>query len=134
MINGHIGNVSKFKRGLIWDDNPEVGDTIHITAIATGFRMNLINVVGSDMGKLILIDKDFKYKDDIENISSGEITLPDEVININKIGYSTVENVRKFHFEPEQKPVLALDGKENRSELENVAAIRRVARHVKTEE
>lgn len=135
MINENIGNVNKFKRGLIWDDNPEAGDTIHITAIATGFKMNLINVVGSDMGKLILIDKDFKYKDKREEIPvSGEINLPDEPVNINKVGYNTMENIRKFHFNENEKPVLVLSENANRSELENIAAIRRVVRHTKTEE
>lgn len=130
MIIEHIGSVNKFKRGLIWDD-PSVGDTIHITAIATGFKMNLINVAGSDMGKLILIDKTFVYKDDK---TSGEITLPDEIININKVGYSTSENGRKFHFNDNQIPVLILSGNSRKNELENIAAIRRMARHTKTEE
>lgn len=133
MINEHIGSVNKFKRGLIWDD-PSVGDTIHITAIATGFKMNLINVAGSDMGKLILIDKDFAYKDENENLSTGEITLPDEIININKVGYSTSENGRKFNFNEDQIPVLILSGNSRKNELENIAAIRRVARHPKGDE
>lgn len=133
MINEHIGSVNKFKRGLIWDD-PSVGDTIHITAIATGFKMNLINVAGSDMGKLILIDKDFAYKDENENLSTGEISLPDEIININKVGYSTSENGRKFHFNEDQIPVLILSGNSRKNELENIAAIRRVARHPKGDE
>ena len=134
MINEHIGSVSKFKRGLRWDDDPNIGDTIHITAIATGFKMNLIDVVGADLGKLIIIDNNFKYKDETEDIYNGEITLPNENININKIGFSTVENVRKFHFNIDDKPVLILAQNSNRSELENIAAIRRVARHSRPEE
>lgn len=133
MINEHIGNVNKFKRGLIWDEDSN-DDTICITAIATGFKMNLINLAGSDMGKLILIEKDFTYKKEEENISSGEITLPDEIININKVGYSTSENERKFHFNSDEKPALILSENSNRSDLENIAAIRRVARHPKTNE
>lgn len=133
MINEHIGNVNKFKRGLIWDEDSN-DDTIRITAIATGFKMNLINLAGSDMGKLILIEKDFTYKKEEENISSGEITLPDEIININKVGYSTSENERKFHFNSDEKPALILSENSNRSDLENIAAIRRVARHPKTNE
>lgn len=128
MINSYIGNVSKFKRGLVWDDDPAVEDTIHITAIATGFRMNLVNVVGSDAGKLILIEPDFKYSNELPKDSGGEIILPNENFNISKVGFNTAENIRKFHFAPDEKPVLIVDENTSKSELESVAAIRRVVR------
>ena len=122
-ISERTGGTRHFKHGLVLDDDPEFGDKVQITVIATGFKMNLVGFNATDLGKLIIIDKDFEYHKDEQ---SGEITLPDEDININKIGYSTTENVRKFAFSPENKPVLIVEPGQNRSELENVAAIRRV--------
>ncbi|MBQ9711487.1 MAG: cell division protein FtsZ [Bacteroidales bacterium] len=126
MITEYTGKVNKFKRGLIYDDDPNAGDTIRITAIATGFKMNLINITGSNVGKLILIPRDFKYEDRTEDIQDGEISLTEEV-NINKVGFNTMENKKKFHYD--EKPVLILEPGQSKSELEATAAIRRVQRH-----
>ncbi|MBQ8069858.1 MAG: cell division protein FtsZ [Bacteroidales bacterium] len=126
MITEYTGKVNKFKRGLIYDDDPNAGDTIRITAIATGFKMNLINITGSNVGKLILIPRDFKYEDRTDDIQDGEISLTEEV-NINKVGFNTMENKKKFHYD--EKPVLILEPGQSKSELEATAAIRRVQRH-----
>ena len=126
MITEYTGSVSKFKRGLIYDDDPNVGDTIHITAIATGFKMNLIGLTGSDFGKLIMLDKDFVYNPHPSVADKeGEIVLPEENVVIKKVGYNTAENVRKYRFNPDDKPVLILEPGQSKSELESVAAIRR---------
>lgn len=122
LISKHTGGSRTFKQGLVYDDNPEVGDKIQITVIAVGFKMNLVGITGADLGKLIMIDKDFVYQPDTE--LKGEMELPDVDITINKVGYSTTENVRKFHFE--EKPELLTGVK---SELESVAAIRRSLHH-----
>jgi cell division protein FtsZ len=122
LISKHTGGSRTFKQGLVYDDNPEVGDKIQITVIAVGFKMNLVGITGADLGKLIMIDKDFVYEPDSE--LKGEMDLPDVDITINKVGYSTTENVRKFHFE--EKPTLLTGSK---SELEGVAAIRRSLHH-----
>lgn len=122
LISKHTGGSRTFKQGLVYDDNPEVGDKIQITVIAVGFKMNLVGITGADLGKLIMIDKDFVYQPDTE--LKGEMDLPDVDITINKVGYSTTENVRKFHFE--EKPELLTGVK---SELESVAAIRRSLHH-----
>ena len=125
MITEYTGSVSKFKRGLIYDDSPEAGDTVRITAIATGFKMNLLGLTGSDFGKLIMIDKNFVYDPHPSDKEEGEIVLPEEYISIKKVGYNNAENVRKFHFSPENKPLLILRPGQSKSELESVAAIRR---------
>ena len=124
MIQEYTGSVSKYNRGIIYDESPDVGDTIHITAIATGFKMNLIGVAGADMGKLILIDKDFRYENQ-PLTTEGEIILPKEDINVKKVGWNMTENVRKFNFTPEQRPALVLEPGQSKSELESTAAIRR---------
>ena len=123
LISKHTGGSRTFKQGLVYDDNPDVGDKIQITVIAVGFKMNLVGITGADLGKLIMIDKDFVYEPSGE-VKGGEMVLPDVDITINKVGYSTTENVRKFHFE-EKPDLLALP----RTELEGVAAIRRSLHH-----
>ena len=127
LIAEHTGGTRKFKQGLVYDENPEVGDKIQITVIATGFKMNLIGITGTDLGKLILIDKDFEYKPE-ETPRGEESSLPDEDIETIKVGYSTTDNVRKFNFAPDKKPVLILPPGQSKSELEEIAAIRRAPR------
>ena len=131
LIAEQTGGTRHFKHGLVLNDDPDFGDKIQITVIATGFKMNLVHITGTDLGKLIIIDKDFEYHKDER---SGEILLPDEDININKIGYSTTENVRKFDYSEENKPALILSPGQSKSELESVAAIRRVVKHHSDEE
>ena len=122
LISEHTGGSTRtFKQGLVYDDNPEVGDKVQITVIAVGFKMNLIGITGADLGKLILIDKDFTYQPETE--VKGEMELPDVEIVINKVGYSTSKNTPKFHYD--SKPVLILEPGQSKSELEGVAAIRR---------
>lgn len=133
MINQYTGSVNKFKRGIIYDENPEIGDTIRITAIATGFKMNLIGIAGNDLGKLILIPNNYQYEDSLPT-ENGEVVLPEENIRINKLGLNTSENCRKFHFTPDKKPVLILEPGQSKAELEEVAAIRRTVRRPRTEE
>lgn len=125
LITEYTGKVHKFKRGIIYDESPECGDKIKITVIATGFKMNLIGITGSDLGKLILIDKNFKYNPGL-NSEDGEIILPEENIQINKVGFNTMENIRKFHFDTENKPVLILEPGQSKAELEEISAIKRV--------
>lgn len=121
-ISEHTGNANNFKRGLIWDDDPEIGDTIHITAIATGFKFN--SLIGPDinLGNIIRIPKDFVY-------DKNEMARTDGIIlyenTSSHIGYSTKENLRIFDFDLDQKPALVVSVGESLSELENVPAIRR---------
>ena len=125
LISDHTGGTRTFKQGIVYDDSPEVGDKVQITVIAVGFKMNLVGITGTDLGKLIMIDKDFTYNPSVE--MKGEMELPEVEITINKVGYSTTENVRKFHYD--DKPALILQPGQSKSELEGVAAIRRSLRH-----
>ena len=126
LISSYTGTVDKSKRGLIWDDNPECGDTIHITIIATGFQADISQLTGNDFGKLIIINKDTVFDDDYRT-RIGEVPQPDEAV-INKIGYNTIENVPHFHFD--SKPALVVTSRTDMSQIENVAAIRRCTRKV----
>lgn len=122
-IEEYTGNANNFKRGLVWDDDPTIEDTISITAIATGFKFN--DLIGPDvnLGKIIQINKDFVY--DKHALAKGEgISLGDST-NVH-IGFNTKENVRNFRFDPEHCPALITNDGESLSELENTPAIRRV--------
>lgn len=128
----YIGDVDKYKKGLIYTDDPEFGDKVKITAIATGFKMNLIGITGTNAGKLIMIDKNYVAESNEYSTpkkgENGEIILPDvaeEEIQVHKVGFNSSVNVRKFHFSEDSRPALVLNPGESRSLLENEAAIRR---------
>ena len=105
------------------DENPEVGDKISITVIATGFKMNMLSsITDINLGNTIIIDNDFVY-DRNAALSQGT-ELPEPPANI-KIGYNDSSNVRKFHFEEGQVPVLIVSDGQSISALESVTAIRR---------
>lgn len=109
------GSANNFKRGLIFDDDPEVGDTIHITAIATGFR--IAELIGPDGGEsnYIRVPYDFVY--DRESALKGQgVSLPSNDASPKE---------RSFRFNPDEKPALLVTTNMNISELEGVPAIKR---------
>lgn len=125
MINEYTGNANNFKRGLIWDEDPEVGDKVTITVIATGFNFGgLDRMTPRALGNIIMINEDFKYD---RTSLRDEIELQD-VPNSIKIGYNTSANVRTFNFSQEQKPIMILSPNQRIADIENVAAIRRAAK------
>ena len=122
-INEYTGNANNFKRGIIFDENPDVGDKISITVIATGFKMNMLgSITDLNLGNIIMIDQDFVYNR--QAAQSGGIELPDPPECV-KIGYKDSNNNRKFHFAEGEVPVLIVNDGESISNLEVVPAIRR---------
>lgn len=123
-ISEYTGRANNFKRGLIWDDDPNIGDTIKITSIVTGLHFS--DVIGQtrDMGNYIMINKDFKYDKTKMSQTEGISLVADS--SSQQIGFNTKSNVCKFKFDPDQKPALILDKGEGISELENIPAIRRI--------
>ena len=119
-IASYTGGANNFKHGLIWDDDPEIGDTIHITAIATGFRINAVLGPDVDAGTIISIPADYVF--DKSGGKSGEIPLD----TTSHIGFNTAANRSRFKYDPENPPVL-LTGEESKlNELEITPAIRRI--------
>lgn len=128
-ISEYTGNVKKFKTGLVWMTDPEIGDKIQITAIATGFKVNdLRKIARTDLGNMILIGKDFKFERQPQPEPEDEINLTGKV---KIIGYNTSDNVKRFHFDPDKKPSLAVEHGQNIAELERVPAIKRADRSEK---
>lgn len=125
-IDEYTGRANNFKRGLIWDDNPEIGDTIRITSIVTGLRFSDVIGPSRDMGNYIMINKDFVYDKNSAAREDGVSLPPDS--SSQQIGFNTKSNVRKFNYDQDNKPVLIVAKGEQLSELENVPAIRRIQR------
>ena len=131
MIKSYTGKANNFKTGLVFDDNPDFGDKVSITVIVTGINMPLAQPQ-TDLGNIITIDNNFTYKKYTPALEDG-IVLPE--VRSYKIGYNNTASRKKIVFEDGQKPVLLVSEGENRSELENTAAIRRKAlRTTKREE
>ena len=124
MIKTYTGKANNFKTGLVFDDDPEFGDKVNITVIVTGINMPLIQPQ-VDMGNIITIDSTFTYRKDAPAENDGEIRLSE--VRSYKIGYNNASVRKKIVFEEGCKPVLLVGEGDNRSELENTAAIRRKA-------
>ena len=76
----------------------------------------------NDLGNIILIDNNFVY--DKEALAAeGGIELPE--VRSQKIGYNNANERKRIHFEEGTKPALLVSEGQDKSELENTAAIRR---------
>ncbi|MCQ2135612.1 MAG: cell division protein FtsZ [Bacteroidales bacterium] len=120
-IREKLGGANRFKRGIVYNDDPDFGDKVMVTIIATGIRMSLLNdAMGSNQGNYIFIDEDYTYE-----VGAGgeEIILEDTPIE--KIGSSNLNRERKFHFLPDDKPVLCAPQGTNLYDLEQTPAIKR---------
>ena len=123
MISEYTGDANRFKKGIIWDDDPEFGDKVRITAIVTGFEMDLGGLgLNKDLGNLVIIDEGFKWE---TSEHGAEISLPSAGADTIKIGYNNSDNARHFNFATGHKPLLCMEPGDNTVELENVPAIRR---------
>ena len=124
MINDYTGNANCFKHGIVWDDDPEIGDRINITVIATGFNIeSLENMLPKRSDNIITIDEDYVFRS--ESGDGGEIELHSVPVTTT-ISYNTANNTRKFHFDEGQKPVMILEPGQRIAEIEEIPAIRRV--------
>jgi len=121
-ISEYTGGANNFKYGLVWDDDPEIGDSVHITAIATGFKLNSLIDPKEDLGNIIRIDKDFIFDRAERSKEDGVIIMdtPDD-----RIGFNSGENMRRFKFDADKKPCLLVAKGQMLSDLETIPAIRR---------
>ena len=122
MITEYTGDANHFKKGIIWDDDPEFGDKVRITAIVTGFEMDLGGLgLNKDLGNLVIIDENFQWEQSEHN---GEVTIPAGADTI-KIGYNNSDNAKTYNFASEHKPALCVGPGEKKADLEIIPAIRR---------
>ena len=123
-IKTYTGKANNLKTGLVFDNDPEFGDRVNITVIVTGINMPIIQPQ-VEMGNIITIDENFTYRKNSLGTEEGGIELPE--VRSYKIGYNNASVRKKIEFEEGCKPVLLVGEGENRSELENTAALRRKA-------
>ena len=125
LIKEYTGKANNFKRGIVFDDDPEFGDKVSITVIATGFKMaRLTEITEGNVGNIIMIDSDFVYRKN--EYADGEgIELPE--VRSMKIGYNHSAIRKGIVFDEDRKPALLIKEGEAKSELENIPAIKRHA-------
>ncbi len=124
LIKEYTGKANNFKKGIVFDYDPDFGDKVSITVIATGFKMaRITEITEGNLGNIISIDYDFTYRRE-DLLSEDGMELPE--IRSVKIGYNNSAIRKGFSFEG-RRPALLIGEGESKSELENVPAIKRVA-------
>ena len=124
-------SANRFKRGIVYEMDPEFADKVNITVIATGFEMKRLNeITDVKLGNIIVIDSNFTYKKGSAATEEG-IDLPE--IQSRKVGFNSASIKTEFDFGQSGKPVLLVGEFDDKSELENTAAIRRKGKKDKTE-
>ena len=121
LIKEYTGKANNFKNGIVYEEDPEFGDRVNITVIATGFKMSMLLPM-NDMGNIILIDHDFEYDKEVHTLENG---IEISEVRSQKIGYNNADIRKKLIFEDGCKPDLLVAEGMKRSELEITAAIRR---------
>jgi cell division protein FtsZ len=127
MIKAYTGKANNFKTGLVFDDDPDFGDKVNITVIVTGIKMPIIQPQ-IEIGNIIQVNSNFVYKKH-ENSPEEEIELPE--VRSQKIGYNNVAVRKRISFEDGRKPALLINEGDDKSELENTPAIKRIIRRNK---
>ena len=121
LIKEYTGKANNFKNGIVYEDDPEFGDRVNITVIATGFKMSMLLPM-NDLGNIILIDHDFEYNKEVHALEHG---IEMSEVRSQKIGYNNADVRKRLIFEDGCKPDLLVAEGMKRSELEITAAIRR---------
>ncbi len=124
-IAEYTGNANNFKTGLVWEEDPEWGDKVSITVIATGFKKDIPSMINPS--NIIMIDSDFIY-DKSQSSAALELGLDEESDSPAKIGYNSSDNVRTFNFDENNRPVLDVQPGQSLGELEETPSIRRITK------
>ena len=124
-IREALGKFTMFKRGIIWNDDPDADDTIRVTVVATGFEYNKLNkITNVDLGNLIILDNDYVFdKKRVMDSEEGRSLPATEGSVTQTIGFNTQSSHPVF--DENDKPVLLMENGEELSTLENIPAIRR---------
>ena len=122
-IDEYTGGANNFKRGLIWDDDPEIGDSIHITSIVTGLKFKDVIGPTPELGDYIMITRDFVY--DKNGAAHGEGVQLHETPLCNRVTYNSKDNQRSFHYDMDKRPTLLVAEGQSMGDLETTPAIRR---------
>ena len=103
----------------MYDKDPDFGDKVRITVIATGFELESIGgMTAENMGNIERISSDFEFSADPKSqvVEEENVTM--------KIGPNDTYNVCKFKFT--EPPVLYGAAGAKIGELERTSAIKRI--------
>lgn len=120
LVTEYIGNANRFKKGQVWNEDPEFGDKVTITAIVTGFDMDLAGI-GFGEDNTIVIPSDYLY--DRNEVSRNGVSL--KKIQSQKIGFNNTVIRKPVAFGSSSKPALIVDNESDRATLESTTALRR---------
>lgn len=123
-IASYTGNANNFKYGLKFEEDPDFGDTIKITAIATGFKFNAVLGPEISESNLIIIDRNYECPDSTPTIEKDDSSV--NYFGSSHIGFNTTENKSKIKFNPEEKPSMLSENEAVLRDLETIPAIRRI--------
>ena len=117
LIDEYTGGANNFKRGLIYEDDPDFGDRVSITSIVTGLKFK--DVVGPvrDLGNYIMLTRDFVYDREKEASEEG--------IHLDFVSPGSSNGYGKFNCELKEEPALLSATLVQLSNLEDIPAIRR---------
>ena len=117
LIDEYTGGANNFKRGLIYEDDPDFGDRVSITSIVTGLKFK--DVVGPvrDLGNYIMLTRDFVYDREKEASEEG--------IHLDFVSPGSSNGYGKFNCELKEEPALLSATLDQLSNLEDIPAIRR---------
>lgn len=118
-IAQYTGGKNNFKRGIVFNDDPNFDDRLEITAIATGFRLSTFFGMEGLEGNLIQIPRDFVYED-----TSSYAGMP-TTFNQEKFGYSAAAPSRRFVYDEDNPPILTATNPEKVIDLEYQTAFAR---------
>ena len=117
LIDEYTDGANNFKRGLIYEDDPDFGDRVSITSIVTGLKFK--DVVGPvrDLGNYIMLTRDFVYDREKEASEEG--------IHLDFVSPGSSNGYGKFNCELKEEPALLSATLDQLSNLEDIPAIRR---------
>ncbi|MBQ0077033.1 MAG: cell division protein FtsZ [Bacteroidales bacterium] len=125
-IAAYTGGSNNFKTGIRFDENPDFGDAVSITAIATGYQLGSLFGRESDTGNIITIPSNFVYSkpeptDDGNGISLGG----GNEFQIGMDSFRSDASKGTFRYDADAPAELLADDPAYIQELEKTASITR---------
>ncbi len=122
LIAEYTGGDNNFKYGITLSKDPDIHDTIKITAIATGFKFSDILAPEIKENDLIIVDYNYEYRPEGDEVQFKDTTTS---FGSGHIGFNTTENKSKIKYDPENKPRMLSGDEDALKDLETTPAIRR---------
>ncbi len=125
-IASYTGGSNNFKTGIVFDDDPAFGDTVRITAIATGFQISSLFGREADTGNLIKISSNYTYSKPESHDDGNGISLGGgSDFQIGGDSFRSNSSKGSFRFDADQPAILLSDDTAYIQELEKTSSISR---------